>query len=261
MVIQSDGRILVAGSSSNDADGGDNDFAVARYTKGGLLDPTFGQGGKTLVDFEDGDDIANCIALQNDGKVIIAGSSEKSGKRVLALARFNPDGRRDLTFGKRGKVVTEFEGRNGIATGVSLLSDGRIIIVGSVYSGGRRDVFLVRYHPNGGIDEKFGEGGKVITKIGNSADANGVVIQHDGKMIVAGAATDGHRYGFCVLRYLESGKLDVRLETPGNVRAASEKGDDFGYAVALDRNGDILVAGVSMDVKGAKALLVRYKGN
>lgn len=261
MQIQDDGRILVAGSSSNDADGGDNDFAVVRYTAGGALDPTFAQEGKATVDFEEGDDVANCIALQKDGKAIIAGNSVKSGRSVLALVRLNADGKRDTTFGRRGKVLTELPGKNGIATGVVLQSDGKMIVVGSIYGGGRRDVILLRYNPDGSADGDFGMDGRVIAEAGESVDGNCVLLQPDGKIIVAGASSDGHRYGFCAFRFLPSGKLDVRLAEPEKLRGASARGDSFGYAATVERDGGILVAGASSDEKGRKASIVRYRGD
>lgn len=261
MAILDDGRILVAGSTSNDPDGGDNDFAVARYTAEGLPDPTFGRDGNATVDFDEGDDIANCMAIQRDGKVIVAGNSAKSGRSALALVRFNSDGKRDTSFGRRGKVITTLGGRNGIVTGIALQSDGKIIVAGSVYGEGRRDVILVRDNPDGSSDGEFGDEGRVITEVGDSVDANCLVLQADGRMIVAGAATSGQRYGFCVLRYSPSGKFDGRLETFGNVTGASEAAESFGHAVALERDGAILVAGASTDEKGKKASVVRYKGN
>ncbi len=208
LAIQADDGILLAGSSSDDRDGDHNDFAIARYTRNGQLDSTFGNEGKVTVDFDGGDDVANCMALQSDGKFLVAGGSAVDGKSVVALARFEPGGKRDFSFGKRGKVIAAVEGRKAYASGIALTNRGQIFVAGAAFEAGTREAILLGFEANGAEDKSFGTDGRSITRAGVSIDANALAIQKDGKLIVAGAATDGRHYGICVLRFLSSGRAD-----------------------------------------------------
>src|SRR2546426_2863336 len=128
VALQADGKIVVAGSSSAGAVGAD--FALARYNPGGSLDPTFGSGGRVLTDFGV-DDEARAVALQADGKIVVAGGF---GGAFFALARYNPNGTLDTSFGSEGRVFTNFGGRDG-ARALALQADGKIVAAGFTSSG------------------------------------------------------------------------------------------------------------------------------
>jgi uncharacterized delta-60 repeat protein len=175
----------------------------------------FGTAGKVRTDFG-GDDIANALAIQPDGKIIAAGRTGSA----FALARYTRDGRLDRRFGSGGKVVTDFgapAGKDALlsphgAAAVAIQGDGKIVA-----AGGRGSNFaLARYLPDGRLDPTFGEGGKVVTDVRahpNQFDAywergaNAVAIQPDGKIIAAGA---GPR-DFALARYTREGRLDRSL--------------------------------------------------
>lgn len=101
MAIQPDGRILAAGGA--DLAGTQFDFALVRYNADGSLDSTFGIGGKATTDFNGRLDAASAIALQTDSKIILAGFAT-AGDPHMALARYNPNGTLDSSFGTAGKV-------------------------------------------------------------------------------------------------------------------------------------------------------------
>ncbi|HEV7686642.1 MAG TPA: delta-60 repeat domain-containing protein, partial [Acidimicrobiia bacterium] len=156
--IQPDGRILAAGVS--DARG-TYDFALARYTSAHDLDPTFGQGGVVLTDFGHSYDWAYALALQPDGKILVAGVSDVSGSKDFALARFSPNGVLDRTFGDGGLVT---ENRRVLTTdiihGIVIQPDGRIVVAGVSFEdvltlSPHGDFMVARYLSTGKPDLTF----------------------------------------------------------------------------------------------------------
>ena len=128
--LQPDGRIVAAGFAISH-NGGVQNFAVARYTSNGVLDTTFSGDGKTQIDFGNCCQSATKVLLQSDGKIIaVGGSNGESSDDDFLLARLNPRGSLDTTFGIGGKVRTSFGDLNGGANGAALQSDGKIVAVG-----------------------------------------------------------------------------------------------------------------------------------
>jgi uncharacterized delta-60 repeat protein len=128
--IQSDGKILAGGTARNSAL--NLDFALARYNSNGSLDGDFGSGGKTFADFFNRNDEANGLAIQANGKIVLAGTAASSDEFfVFGLARFASDGSIDNSFGVGGKTTTSFFGSNNFAQAVAIQSAGKIIAAGS----------------------------------------------------------------------------------------------------------------------------------
>jgi uncharacterized delta-60 repeat protein len=193
--IQSDGKIVVAGSTNN---GTNDDFAVARYTTGGVLDNTFGTGGIVTTAIA-GYDQAYALTIQSDGKIVAAGYSDGD----FALARYTTGGVLDASFGSGGKVTTPSQGNSAYAFAVAIQADDRIVIAGQVYTGADPDLALVRYTPSGGLDTSFGEGGIVTSEFGaGSSDARALAIQSDGRIVAAGSVEiTSTNWVFAVARY------------------------------------------------------------
>jgi len=163
MVIQPDGRILVGGYSN----GTSTDFALVRYLRDGGLDPSFGTAGKVTTAIGTSTDVANAIALQADGKILLAGSTVVEAKgKSFAVARYNADGSLDAGFGSGGKVVTSFGSQSDEAFAMVAQPDGKIVVGGHTKSVDRGvDFALARYNSDGSLDAGFGTGGKVVTAI------------------------------------------------------------------------------------------------
>lgn len=146
VAIESDGKIVAAGSATN---GLNTDFALARYNPDGTPDAAFGAGGITTTDFSGGNDDANGLRIQPDGKIVAAGAvlgSPGTGDD-FGLARYNPDGILDASFGTGGKVITPFGAGDDAAAGVALQADGKIVAAGRA-STTPGDVFsFARYWP------------------------------------------------------------------------------------------------------------------
>jgi uncharacterized delta-60 repeat protein len=195
----------------------------------GQLDPTFGQGGIVTTDFgnHQGDIAsANAVTIQPDGKIVVCGGAPQSnGFPTAVVARYNTDGSLDKGFGSAGITVTP--NQLNFPTSIALQTDGKMVVAGAF-----NQLTVIRYNPNGQLDTTFGTNGAFSTGFlgGNNNRTSGVVIQPDGKILVAGASI--------LLRLLTNGEVDPNFGTGNGARLA-------GYdptAVALLSNGKILVA-------------------
>ncbi|MBK9155555.1 MAG: VCBS repeat-containing protein [Chloracidobacterium sp.] len=151
VVVQHDDRIVVAGDSNNGS-GTFFDAAAVRYNLDGSLDQTFGGDGKVHIPFGNDYDAANDIALQQDGKLVLAGNSIVGSDSQFALARINPDGSPDMTFGISGKVVTYVPPGRSVIRSVAVLPNKKIMVSGdiaNVNSLTNTNVVIARYQGTG----------------------------------------------------------------------------------------------------------------
>lgn len=186
LAIQSDGKVVTAGSSVNAFE---YDFALIRYNIDGSLDPAFGIGGKVITDFSGTNDEALGVAIQADNKIVaVGGSPSPTTENDFVLARYNTDGSLDSTFGVGGQVGTDFLGGYDRATAVAIQTDQRIVVTGTASQNASSSFGVARYESNGTLDTNFGNGGRVTTDFSTPAAANCLVIQSDNKIVAAGSA-------------------------------------------------------------------------
>ena len=258
VAIQPDGKIIAAGTTS-DGTFLPNDFALARYNPDGALDLSFGTGGKVTTDFFGGIDDARAVAIQPDGKIVVAGGAETPEDGFdFALARYNADGSLDTGFGTGGKVTTDFFGTPGFAftdsiSAIIIRPDGKIIAVGST-NGAQFTVdfkfALARYNSDGSLDSTFGSGGKVATNFGFDDFANAAAIQQDGKIVVAGTAfITFNTSDFALARYNADGSLDTGFGTGGKV-ITNFNIFDSANSIAVQADGKIVAAGNAKNFAG-----------
>jgi uncharacterized delta-60 repeat protein len=192
--------------------------------------------------------------VQTDGKIVVAGraGSWRYSNGSFALARYNPDGTLDVTFGGSGKVVTDLSGSDEFALGVAIQLDGKILAVGSSLSDDpepNRKVALARYNTDGSLGQSFGERGTVTTDIHEFADeqAEAVAIDLDGKMILAlrGGLDE---VGFGVVRYNSDGGLDPSFGS-GGMAFVDFKFCPAAYGLAIQSDGRIVAAGTTNSVE------------
>jgi uncharacterized delta-60 repeat protein len=232
IALQSNGKIVVGGDSTN---GGSQHFVALRYNTDGALDTSFSSDG--IVSIAMGDyDQSSSIALQNDGKILIAGYASISNQEAFAIARLNTDGSLDSTFDSDGKVTTLFgPGGDGVAE-IALQSDGKIVAAGYANNGNDYVFAVARYNTIGGLDSSFGTGGKQTTLIGISDDgANTVAIQADGKIIAAGFSDASNSYQFALARYLGS---DSSAAVPSAPTINSVTGGDRSVSILFTPGAD-----------------------
>lgn len=231
IAIQRDGKIVVTGCAENCGEGG-----LARFNADGSLDITFGTSGLVKTDYQLLYNPA-AIVVQPDGKLLATGCVS-NWCTAFALARYNQDGSLDSTFGSGGLVNTSMGIGSASPAGMALQLDGKIVVVGCVK--GCSDFGLARYNTNGSLDTTFGSGGKVVTDLLNADDANAVVIQPDGKIVVAGCAQDCT--SFALARYTSSGSRDTTFGEDG-ITTTLFNGKSEAFAVTLQLDGKIVVAG------------------
>lgn len=259
VAVLADGRILAAGTRviPHPTDlSPHSDVVLVRYRPDGSLDPEFGTGGVVSTDIGPTDGV-NDLAVQPDGRIVVAGSSRTAVFGDFLLVRYNADGSLDAGFGTGGVVTTDFFGRPDSAGGVSIQADGRIIaagVAGQVVDGGTTEHFaLARYEADGSLDAGFGTGGRVFTDVAGTQDAaEEVTIQSDGRILVAGGALNfagmpGGFADFALVRYNTDGSLDSGFGTGGRTRTDFASGNDHGSAVEVQATGRIVVAGYGQD--------------
>ena len=259
VAIQSDGKVLAAGFAFVGPQ--DPDFALVRYNADGSLDAGFGNGGKVLTNFG-GQDIALAIAVQTNGKIILAGASGFD----FGLARYNANGSLDTTFGNGGKVTTDLSANDEVHA-MALQTDGKIVAAGSATPlVGSQSFALARYNTDGSLDATFGAGGTITTDFFGFIDsADDVAIQPDGRIIAAGQSysqpfpdfTD-----FALARYNTDGSLDTTFGSGGKVTTDFSGFRDEGRSLVLQRDGRIVVSGAAVGQSGATDFaLARYKSD
>jgi uncharacterized delta-60 repeat protein len=201
VAIQPDGKIVAAGGSMAD-------FAVVRYEADGALDPAFAGDGTQHTDFGGGAS-AHALAIGADGRIVAGGSTGAgSDWSDVALARYRADGSLDPSFGTGGRQTTDIDFEDS-AYDVALQDDGRIIVAGTAspdFVIGRSDFAVARYGANGQLDTGFAGDGIATTDFSlggpEAADwAGGLVLQADGRIVVAGGATGDAPGDFALARY------------------------------------------------------------
>ncbi|MEU3747804.1 MULTISPECIES: DUF11 domain-containing protein [Streptomyces] len=192
MALLPDGRVVSVGYVGNTA----FDIGVVRYLPDGSLDTGFSGDGTVTADFG-GTEFGHAIAVQSDGKILAAGS----GGAGFALLRYHADGSPDAGFGTGGRTSVAFPGDGGIAYGMALQSNGKIVLAGRAddpNSAEANDFGIARFHPNGTVDTGFGGDGFVVTGFGDFDEARAVLVQPDGKIVAAGY---GAGFAFALARY------------------------------------------------------------
>jgi uncharacterized delta-60 repeat protein len=238
-------KIIAAGQTDADGTADVVYFALARYNSDGSPDAGFGGTGKLTTDFYMGNtgsnaDMANAIAVQDDGKIVVAGEHQDSTGHFFALARYNSDGSLDTGFGSKGKVTTSF-GDNAGARAVMLQGD-KIVAAGGYAATSHFD--LARYNADGSLDASFGSGGKVVTTIGvTGGDGAYALALQDGKIIAVGESHSAAHYAtFALARYNSDGSLDASFGSGGIVTTSFEA-MAIGRAVLVQDDGKIVVTG------------------
>ena len=242
VALQDDGKIVAVGTTEVSSD---DNFALARYTITGTLDSTFGTNGITITKIG-GNDIAYALALQTDGKIVVAGRSDDR----FALARYTITGTLDSDFGTGGIVTTPFS--NGASgNDVAIQPDGNIVVAGS----SNNNFALARYTITGTLDNTFGAGGVITTDLGGNDVAYGLALQPDGNIVVAGR-TSGANYDFALARYTITGTLDSDFGTNG-ITTTGFRGNDTAYGLVLQPDGKIVAVGQTRN----NFALARYTGS
>ena len=262
VVLQLDGKIVVATSHFTHGSATRRDFSLTRYNADGSLDLTFDGDGSLTTDFGGASDGVANVTVQADGKIIAAGYSYDGNEPTpwswsgpiyeipgstpppdFALARYHPDGTLDTNFGGDGRVTTDIGGYD-VINSVAVQPDGKIVAAGSQ---------LARYNPDGTLDVTFASDGTAILPFHLSE----VAIQVDGRIVGAG----GYNAEFALARYNADGTPDATFDGDGKVTTDFGFHWDYAKSVAVQADGKIVAAGFSTDGYGRHFALARYNPN
>jgi len=256
VVLQDDGKIIAGGTSITASE---NDFLVIRLNTDGSPDISFGTNGIVITDFSGFHDVINSIDTDSDGKIIAAGYTSDGATFSFAIAKYNTDGSLDQSFADHGLQVTSVGDGDDYANGVVVQPDDKIVAAGLSVNNGSGEIGIVRYNPNGTPDNTFGFNGMVMTDIQTWYDyANSIVLQPDGKIIVAGNSQNAVNYDFGIVRYNPDGSLDLTFSDDGRQVADISSEWDYAQSIVLQPDGKILVAGATDSWSGLRFVLARY---
>lgn len=241
IAIQSDGRYVVAGWS--EAGGGNYDFAVVRFNTDGSLDSSFSGDGKQTTSIGAGADKAYGVAIQSDGKIVVAGSTHNGSNDDFAIVRYDVNGSLDTGFSGDGIQTTSLSASDDDATALAIQADGKILAVGT----SNTSFAVARYDSTGLLDSTFDADGRYTGKFGSSNSvANAIALQSDGKIIVAGYGYSGTTWDFGVARLTAAGVLDGTFSGDGktlfHLNSTSSSPEEF-TAIAIQPDGKLLLTG------------------
>jgi uncharacterized delta-60 repeat protein len=263
VAIQSDGKIVVTGSSFNAS--GNTDYVVIRYTSAGAVDSTFGTNGIVTTDINSYD-IPEGIAINSTtGAITIAGTSNSNysllgnhhtGNGDFTVVRYTSSGALDGSFGTGGIATFDISsGSADAAHSLAVQPDGKLIVAGTtVRTVNNKDVVVVRLTTAGALDASFGTGGIAIENydgVNSDDECRSVAVQSDGKIVIGGSVdafpntTGSNPIGLMLMRFTTNGALDPSFNGDGKTAANIAWTDnDFGVAIALSGNR-IYLAGSS----------------
>ena len=245
VAVTENDTIVLGGSTSN---GESSRWALARLRPDGSRDRNFGGDGRVTADLSPSGEQINDLTIVAGGKIVAVGSVESSLSPRIAVARFQRGGPLDRTFGKKGVKVTDVANGTDTAYGVTEQVDGKLIVVGHAANGGKADWGVLRYGPNGRLDETFhGDGIRILSFGPDYEFAQASVVQANGRIVVAGRIRRSQEDHFGVVRLKPNGTYDLSFSKDGRVVVNFQGGDDSARDVALAANGRIVVAGEGFD--------------
>jgi uncharacterized delta-60 repeat protein len=247
LAVQADGKAVMAGFGIENTTTG-TDFMLVRHLRDGGLDSSFGSGGRVFTAFGNagGSDEAHAVAVQPDGKILVAGSSDQGASGYdFALARYNADGTLDSSFGAGGRVTTSFGVGADKAYALLLQPDGKIVIGGTSNQGATgNDFALARYNADGTLDNSFGNGGKVLTAIGSDGAGESVyALALHTEAGVARIVAVGGEGDFIAAAYGASGALDVSFGSGGLVQHLFGSVTGAARGVVVTADNQLVLAG------------------
>ncbi|MEO6456088.1 MAG: T9SS type A sorting domain-containing protein, partial [Ginsengibacter sp.] len=244
VAVQSNGKIVIAGYTLN---GVYNDFAVVRFNTDGSPDNSFSGDGELSTDFTSSDAYAGSVAIQSDDKIVVAGYEytylPDATLQRFALTRYNTNGTPDSSFDEDGKLEGDYKSGSTRFNSTAVQTDGKIVTAGVTWNGTNYDFAVARFNTDGSPDNTFSDDGKQITDLGGDDEAVSLVIQADGKIVVAGSIVAANSNSqFAAARYNTDGSPDNTFSGDGKLTAAIGF-SDVGESVALQSDGKIVIAG------------------
>jgi len=257
VLVQTDNKIIVSGFTNGlQSTSTSYNFLLMRFNENGDIDTTFGSNnnGIVITDISNNNDYSTSLALQPDGKIVLAGIVNVPTTNI-AVIRYNTSGNLDSSFGNNGIFMRQYLGLGDYYTSLAIQPDNKILLGSEANLGATREFFLLRINSNGVIDTTFGNNGQVVTDFSGRDKGNSIAIQTDGKILYGGFGTISGNINFAVARYNSNGTLDTSFGTGGKVNTNFFGiSQDYGYSLALQPDGKFILAGSS----NSNFAMVRY---
>lgn len=247
LAVQPADQRIVLGITSAPDDATNKMATIHRFMPNGSADLSFSGDGKAFIDFSPGkNEVVSAVAVQPDGKIVVGAFANVDGGNYgnrFAVSRLNTDGSLDSGFGSSGITIAG----KGVLLDLRLQPDGKIVTAGynryfPIGIQEEKDIALMRFTANGALDPVFGTGGTVYTDY-DWCHANGMALQPDGKIVVAGFLHPNNPFDFLVGRYHANGTLDLTFRPDGFWAYRINGKDEELHKVAIQDNGDIVAAG------------------
>jgi uncharacterized delta-60 repeat protein len=271
VAVQSNGKIIAGGTA--DFNNNETYGYIARYNSNGRIDNPFGTSfnGFAMISIPNATDHeVNAITIQPDGKILVAGEYLSDTNGGTFLARFNPDGERDLNFGNNGYATVSVFSGGALGRDLFLLPDGKILVAGATVNIITQIIkpALFKFNADGSLDSGFGSGGRVTTSFSSGNDvALSLDVLADGKIIIAGGSNfdlGGTNGMIALARFTSAGSLDNTFGTGGKVTTDVGTFIDTAADVKVQPDGKIVIGGASCtdgNCNGGRGLLFRYNSN
>jgi uncharacterized delta-60 repeat protein len=266
LAIQPDGKIVVAGNAVNTATSF-RGVAIVRLNPDGSLDTTFDGDGKTTAPYGNFG-VIRSVALQPDGKIVVAGGLSDGVDFNSLFFRFNADGSPDTSFDGDGKILVEMSAFDDDITAVAVQPDGKIVgggygIIQPTPNVFHDDFMVVRLNTDGSLDSSFDGDGKLNTPVGPSLDrALGMALQADGKIVLTGFTQDlSFNLDVATVRYNPNGSLDTTFDGDGKIITPIGAGNDFGTSIKIQSDNKIVVGGYASNGSNNDFAVIRYNAD
>jgi uncharacterized delta-60 repeat protein len=245
IILRPDGKIILAGNVY--VSGGEYNFGIVLLNQDGSLDTSFNETGKLVFDFDENINYLYAAALQNDGKIVVAGQCGTFSNADFAVARINPDGTFDNEFGVEGKQRINIQGDDR-GRCVAVQNDGKIVLGGYSYPVSENNSWFtaVRLTTDGQLDTTYNTDGKVIAKVASSFGNDTVhdmIMQPDDKILMVAESYIGSSQDIGVVRFTTDGELDTTFSGDGKFNTSMVGTTDYPRAITLQTDGKILISG------------------
>jgi uncharacterized delta-60 repeat protein len=259
LAVQGDAKILVSTGIEN---GANDDVGVLRYNRNGTLDEQFGNSGLFSWDGGNGNDCGRLLAIQPDGKIVLTGYTHNGENYDVLLMRLNADGTLDTGFGTNGVSSYNNGDRNDYGRGLTLQSDGKIVMTARSTGGGTSIAMMMRYGTDGRLDRTFGTNGVVTyeSEQGN-AGFRDLIVQGDGKIVTAGYTRTPSGFLILTARYTSDGTLDMDFGTNGTVTYDGGYGNAGARGIVIQPDGGIVVSGANSNGTDLDVVVLRYRSD
>lgn len=255
LVVQDDGKIIVAGFSYN---GAVKNFAVSRYLPDGVPDNDFGVGGTATFSLGSGDSVGRALAVQDDGKIIIAGSTGADDQDI-ALLRLNSEGSLDDSFGTNGQFVLSKPDSDARVEAVAVTADGAILLAGSEKEENTPvSTLLVKLNGDGAPEYSFGDEGVATIKRSYNTSSHALTLLDDGKILVAGSSSSNGGYAGTLLRFNADGSLDSGFGINGESELDMTDRDAELFDLLVLEDGEIAATGYVHNGAYREPVLARF---